>query len=221
MDLLVEPRAAFLAIKMNPAWLVALAMVMALVVIGAQFRSAAYANVAAERFEQRRAAAPLIFDRLTPAQRVRLEKQTVAIGFALVVFRALVAVLALVVALVTLTAVLSGRVQIQHVWSIVANTAVVGVGLAALASGIIIMLRGPASFHQARDLYAALPSAAWLLPSGTTKLIRALSVLNPFTVWMVVLMGYGLQVALNLSRTRAYVSAVIAAIALVGAQLVI
>jgi len=105
----------------------------------------------------------------------------------------LVAVQVAIVCLAVLVAHGRGR-PAQH-FSLVTNTSLIGVGLAALLQGTLIHLRGVDAYQSANDLIMTLPSAAWLLPNSTAAVLAALSTLNPLSVWAASLLTYGLKQA--------------------------
>lgn len=206
-EIVFDPVAGFAKLKHRPTWLVAFALVVIFLGVGTALRFNAERTVLTALFEQHVANTPSIHDRLTPAQQGDLERRITIVTVTGFLIGNIINVAAYWLALVIVTAVVARRLAAREIWAVVVNASIVGVGLSAVVRGAIIVLRGPTAFRSLADLQATLPSAAWLVPLSPSHFTAFLAAFQPFTIWMIVLFGYGLVVLLGLPPRTAYLCA--------------
>jgi hypothetical protein len=107
-----------------------------------------------------------------------------------------------------------GEARFKSAWVAAVNLYIIG-GIGAVATYIIVALRGPASVASAADLYA-LPSLAMLV-AGPVKLQAFLYSFNVVNVWFYVVAVIALERMMKMSRTASIIT--VGVLAIVGGGL--
>ena len=94
-------------------------------------------------------------------------------------------------------------------WASAVNIQVPVIGINALVTAVIVMLRGSDSFNSASELQTAMPSLGLLVPSTAIKLHALASAFNPFTLWGCLLTVAAMAVVARLDRAWAWATGVV------------
>jgi hypothetical protein len=122
---------------------------------------------------------------------------------------ALVAILVLSVIMLVFKALGKGDAPFRALWASAANIQVPVLGINALLTAAIVMLRGPDSFNSAAELQTAMPSLGLLVPSTAIKLHAFASAFNPFTLWGCGLTIAAIAIVARLDRAWAWATGVV------------
>jgi hypothetical protein len=210
-DVVVAPRSAFAALRERPSWLWAFVITSLLGMIGALLAIPAGQHMMAAMFQQMAQTNPQIAQ-MSPEQQQRiLGIQLTVQRFTFAYYPILVMLGALVTALVmlVLNAISSGDGSYKRFFALAMNIAVLHWGIAYFLVGLITYLRGPDAFASPRDLAAALPSLAWLVPSASAKLAVFLASIGPFAIWSLVLLALGMQQTARIKPGLAWIGAIV------------
>ncbi len=210
-DVIVAPVSAFVVLRERRTWVWAFVILCVLGFIGAFLQLPASEHVLRSVFTQNPAHDPNVAA-LTPEKReqvVGISLMTQRVAVFLYPVSAIIAILYGALICLIANAAGKGDATFGRLFAFMANVAFVRLGIGALVTGTLVMLRGPAAFATTRDLLTVLPSLAWLLPVGNPKIAALLTVFNPFQIWTFVLIGIGLPIVARIGRAPAFVAAAV------------
>ena len=216
-DAIVAPRAAFTALRERPRWLVAYIVTCVLGVIGAILQAPAGAHIAENMVQKMIATDPNVAAMSADRQQA-LMAQTVGIQHYVWVYYPVIVIIALALTAVVLLiarAIGKGNASYARLFAVAALAGIVNFGLAYLYIGIIVAFKGGANFDTQRELFATLPSLAWLVPGAGLRLAAFLSAFSVFSIWAAYLIMLGLEIVAGVSR-RVAVSTMIVLLLLSG-----
>ncbi len=192
LDTIIAPKEAFEQLRAAPTWGWALLLVIVLYSAASYLMTPALMHATSADWP-RQVAANQGLAQMTPEQQQQALAFTQKIVQLAWLFAPVVALLAILVhAIVMLIFKSAGRgdASIGALWASAVNIQVPVIGINALVTAVIVMLRGSDSFNSASELQTAMPSLGLLVPSTAIKLHAFASAFNPFTLW-----GCGLTVA--------------------------
>jgi hypothetical protein len=221
VNTIAAPSDAFETIRVAPTWGWALVITIVLVTIAAFLEAPAVRHVQIVTTQHMLAtssyAANIPPDRkqkmlADAAHPSALARATALIGPAIGLF---IAVLLNTLFLLIGNAVGRGQADFKRLWAASMNIAVPTVGLGAIVTAIIVMLRNPDSFNSSIDIAKAVPSLAWIMPNASTALLAFGAAISIFSLWGLFLNATTLRLTAKTSAGVAYTFA--ALITLLGA----
>ena len=216
-DAIVAPRAAFTALRERPRWLIAYVITCVLGMIGAVLQTPAGVHVAQNMIQKMIATDPNVAA-MSPERQQALMVQTVSVQHYLWLFFPVFVIIGLALTAVLLLiarAIGKGNAGYGRLFAVAALAGIVTFGLAYLYTGIIVTFKGGESFDTQRELFATLPSLAWLVPGAGLRLAAFLSAFNVFSIWGAYLLMQGLEIVAAVSR-RVALSTVVVLLLLSG-----
>jgi hypothetical protein len=210
-NVIVAPAAAFAALRERPTWVAAF-VVTALATALAQFLMLpASLHAVAASYPAQLASDPRLAN-LTPEQKqqaLTFALATVRFAWPLSAVYGILAALSTALVLVRASALGRGTVNFARMFALAMNVAVINFGIAQFLIAAIVVARGPEAFAAPQDLYLAVPSAAWFAASAGPKVAALLSVINPFSLWSLVLLGSGTATLAAIKPAYAYAAAIL------------
>jgi hypothetical protein len=222
VDIVIAPKTAFERLRVVPTWVWAFVAATLLAVAGSLLVQPATqhaiatgmpAQLAANKAIQR---LPAARQQAIIAQQLGIMKTIAQISWLLVPFLILVTGVVQAVVMTIANAIARGRGTFAQYFAVSQTVAVVGTGLAALVLGIIVAIRGAASFDDFVALQSAMPGLGLLAPGAHGALRGFLGGLTIFNLWAAALLAYGMIVVGRLPRTAAWIAAAIMLLAAAG-----
>jgi len=102
-----------------------------------------------------------------------------------------------------------GTGTFKHYFALSITVAIVGFGLNSLIMGLIVTLRGAASFETTTAVQGAVPSLGLLAPGLKGALAGFLGGFNVFALWATALLALGMERVGRISRGPAWATAII------------
>ena len=215
VDIVIAPKTAFERLRVVPTWVWAFVAATLLCVAGSLLSQPAAlhaintgmpaqlaANKAIERLPAARQQAVI-------AQQLGLLRTMTQISWLLAPVIILVTGLVQALVMTVANAVGRGRGTFAQYFALSQTVAVVGTGLGALVLGVIVTIRGAATFDDFRSLQSAMPSLGLLAPGAHGALRGFLDALTVFNLWAAALLAYGMMIVGRVPRTAAWVAAAI------------
>jgi hypothetical protein len=192
LDTVIAPKDAFEELRRAPTWGWALLVVLVLYAVASYLMTPALIHASTADWPRQVAANPGLAQ-MTPEQ----QRQALAFTQRFVqwawVFAPVIAVIAILVQSIVMLifkAAGKGDATFGAIWASAVNIQVPVLGINALVTVAIVILRGADGFNSAAELQTAMPSLGLLVPSTAIKLHAFASAFNPFTLW-----GCGLTIA--------------------------
>jgi MFS family permease len=214
-DIIIAPNAAFERIRQVPVWGWAF-LIAAVLGIAGTFLIGPAIQHAMEISLPAKLAASEAIAKLPADQQQKQIAMTIGISktfarFAWLLIPPFILLAALLQALVMLiaNAATRGDGTFKRFYALSITVSVIGSGLGALVLGLIVMLRGPASFEAPSAVNAALPSLALLAPGATGVLAGFLGSMNVFVLWATALLALGMQRVGRIPGGAAWATAII------------
>lgn len=213
VDIVIAPKTAFERLRLVPTWVWAFVAATLLTIAGSLLSQPAALHAINTGMPAQLASAPAM-------QRLPAAKQQAIVAQQLGLLRTMTQIswlLAPVIILITglvqalvmsvANAIGRGRGTFAQYFALSQTVAVVGTGLAALVVGIIVTIRGAATFDDFRALQGAMPSLGLLAPGAHGALRGFLDALSAFNLWAAALLAYGMMIVGRIPRTTAWLAA--------------
>jgi hypothetical protein len=215
VDIIISPNAAFERIRQVPVWgwaflVAALLGVAGAILIGPAMQHAMEISLPA-KLAANDALAKLPADQQQKQIAAMIGISKTFAKFAWLFIPPFILLAGLIQALIMLiaNAATRGDGTFKKFYALSMTVAVVGSGLGSLVLGLIVMLRGAASFEAPSAVNGALPSLALLMPGATGALAGFLGTLNVFVLWATALLALGMQRVGRISAGAAWATAII------------
>ena len=216
VDIVVSPSTAFAALREAPTWGWAFLIATALGIIGSLMSAPALMHALGVMLPAKLAASPQIAQ-LSPDQQQKQIAMIVGIykvalgqfGFVFIPIIILVAALAQGVVLLIGDKIAHGTGSFKQYFALSVNVSAIGVGLAQVVVGIIVLVRGADSFDTPTAISGTIPGLALLAPGVHGAAGAALGVLNVFYLWATVLLALGLQRIGRVRAAAAWITAIV------------
>ena len=199
VDIIIAPNAAFERIREVPVWGWAFLVALLLGIAGSLLFAPALIHAAETTLPAKLAAMPQIA-KLPPDQQqsaIALQMNISRVIFrffgVFVIIQILLGGLVQAVAMLIANAAGRGNGSFQKFFALSITVTVVGVGLAFLADGLIVAIRGANSFESQISVTGAVPSLALIVPGSSGALLGFLVALNIFNLWATGLLALGMQ----------------------------
>lgn len=220
LDTIIAPKEAFERLRTAPTWGWALLLVIACYAIASYLMTPALIHGTQADWPRQVAADPRLAQ-LTPDQ----QRQGLEIGLKFVQFSWLFAPIVVLFVIVIqavfmliFKAVGRGDGSFRTLWSAATNIQLPALGINALVTAAIVLLRGADTFNSTAEIQTAMPSLGLLVDPSSVKLHAFLSAFNPFTLWGCGLTILAMIVAARVGRVWAWATGI--ASLLVSAALV-
>ena len=210
LDTIIAPKEAFERLRTAPTWGWALLLVIACYALASYLMTPALMHGFQADWPRQVAANPQLAQGTPEEQRRYLEISLKFVQFSWT-FAPITAVLSILVQsllMLIFKAVGRGDTRFATLWSAATNIQVPALGLAALVTAVIVMLRGPDAFNSIAEVQGAMPSLGLFVDPSATKLHAFLLVFNPFTLWGCGLTILAMIVAARVGRVWAWATGV-------------
>jgi hypothetical protein len=209
VNIITAPREAFETLRISPMWGWAFVVAVVLTAIGQYLGTPATAHAIQASWPAQVAANPQLAGASAETQQNALNVSLAIVKWVWLGSPVIVLIAALLAAIVMLIfkAVGRGDANFKQLWCAAMNVAVVSVGLSSLLTGLIAVVRGPATYNSTADAYKAMPSLAWLTPHASVKLTAFLAAFSVIGIWGAVLIAMAM---LYVARTSKAVGAIVA-----------
>ena len=198
VDIVVAPNAAFDRLREVPTWVWAFVIASVLCAIGWLLLAPAMIHAMETSAPAKLAASPQLA-KLPPEQQqsmIAMQIKFSRIFFQLLWLLAPIGVLfvGLIQAVILLigNAVGHGDGTFKKYFALSVTVSVIGTGLATLALGIIVTIRGASTFEDQNAVTSSLPSLALLAPGAHGALAGFLGAFSVFTLWAAGLLAFGM-----------------------------
>ena len=206
LNVIAAPREAFAALRLVPTWGWAFIIAAILMIAGTALEAPAARHVGVAQIQRMQATNPMfaqMSDQKKQAMIDRARKPSiVGLFFAPVIL--LLFVLLNTVFMLVGNAVGRGSADFKRLWSGSMNIAVPTVGLGALVTGLIVMLRGADTFGSQTEMMRAMPGLGMLPLGGSPALTTMLATISIFSVWGLFLNATMLQTTAGTSKGVAW-----------------
>ncbi len=206
LDSIVAPKEAFESLRTAPTWGWAFLITLVLYAAGSYLMTPAIVHATQANWPHMLTTSPQLAAE-TPAQ----QQAALAVTLKIVSFSWAVAIVVLPLVLLLQTVVMlvfkaigKGDASFGTLWAVANHTALPSVGLGAVCTALIVVLRGPESFTQSIDVQTAMPSLGMLAAGAPPKLHAFLASINPFSLWGCVLIVIAMSVTARVSRPIAW-----------------
>lgn len=214
IDTIVSPSAAFASLREAPTWGWAFLIATVLGIIGTFMTGPAVLHSLQVSLPAQLAANPAI-QQMSPADQQAAIARALAFskiisqfGFVFIPIAILVAALVQGLIMLIANAAAHGDGNFKKYFALSVNVAVVGVGLAQIVLGIIVLVRGVNAFDSPSAVQAAIPGLG-LLSNGHGMAAGFLGAISIFSVWSIALLALGMTGVGRISRVPAWVTAII------------
>jgi len=215
VDIVIAPNAAFERIRQVPVWgwaflIAALLGIIGTFLVGPAMQHAMEVSLPA-KLAANDAIAKLPADQQQKQIALTMNISKTFAKFAFLFIPPLILLGGLIQALIMLiaNAATRGDGTFKKFYALSITVAVVGSGLGSLVLGLIVLLRGSASFDVPSAVNAALPSLALLAPGAKGALAGFLGAMNVFVLWATALLALGMQRVGRIPGGAAWVTAII------------
>ncbi len=215
IDIVVSPSSAFDRIRETPAWGWAFLAATVLGVIGALLYGPALVHAMETTLPAKLAAMPAIAKMPPEQQQSMIAAQLKFTKIFLQLFWLFVPIQILLVGLfqglIMMIANVAGHGDgsFKKFFALSITVQVIGVGLASVVIGIIVLIRGAASFEEQSAVTGAAPSLALLAPGAKGALVGFLGAFNIFILWSTALLALGMQRVARIPAVTAWATAIL------------
>ncbi len=220
LDIVIAPKEAFEQLRAAPIWGWALLLVIVLYAVASYLMTPALLHATATDWPRQVAADPRLAQMAPDQQQQALgwTQKIVQLAWLFAPIVALLGILVQAVVMLIFKSAGKGDAPFRALWASAVNIQVPALGISALLTAAIVLLRGSDNFNSAAELQTAMPSLGLLVPSSAIKLHAFASAFNPFTLWAVGLTIAAMAIVARVDRTWAWATGVVWL--LVGAGLI-
>jgi hypothetical protein len=211
LDTVIAPKNAFEQLRAAPTWGWALLLVLVLYALASYLLTPALVHAITSDWPRQIAANPRIAQ-MSPSE----QQQALAITQKFVqwawIFAPVIAVVAIFIqtlVMLVFNVAAKGDASFRKLWASAVNIQVPVLGINALLTAAIVMLRGVDSFSSAAEIQTAMPSLGLLVPATSIKLHAFASSFNPFTLWGCGLTIAAMAIVARVGRTRAWATGLV------------
>jgi hypothetical protein len=215
VDIIIAPSAAFDRIRAVPAWGWALLIGSVLGAIGALLYAPALLHAVDTSMPAKLAASPQMA-KLPPEQQqqmialqMKVSKTILQLFWLFCPIQILIAGLVQGLIMTIANAVGRGDGGFKRYFALSVTVSVIGIGLASLVLGLIVLIRGASSFEEQSAVLGAAPSLALLAPGLKGALLGFLGSFNIFSLWTTALLALGMQRVGRIPAVPAWATAVV------------
>lgn len=202
LDVITSPAKAFETLRAVPMWGWAYIITCILAMIGQYLATAGVMHAITAGWPAQVAANPQLAA-MTPEQQQRgLQFAMAAVKWAWLFTPVILLFCALLqsVLMLIFKAIGRGDASFKQLWASAMNTLLVGFGLYNIVYGLIVVVRGPASFNSSQALITSVPGLSWLVPGAPLKLAAFLGAFNIFAIWGAVLLTMAMTTVARTNR---------------------
>lgn len=218
LDVIIAPREAFEQLRVAPTWGWAFLLTVVLYAGGTYLLTPALLHATQASWPSVVASNPALAQ-LTPDQQqsqLALVLKIVGFSWAFAVVILPIVFLIQTVIMTIFKAIGRGDASFGTLWAAAVNIAFPSIGLSAIVTAAIALLRGPNSFDRTIDVQTAMPSLGLLAPAAPLKLHAFLASINPFTLWGCGLMIAAMAVTARVSRPIAWTAGIVMLVVAAG-----
>lgn len=212
VDTIVAPNDAFEALRTRPTWGWAFVLTLVLTAIGFYLmlpisRHAFVAGSAAMI-----AKSPQLAQMSPAGQQAWLHGSLSFMPYFVIFYLIVIPIVLLLqtVLMLIFNAIGRGSAGFGTLWSAAVNISVPTVGIAAIVTAFIALLRGPESFDSMQALQQVLPTLALLAPGAGVKTTAFLTAFTPFSIYGAILIGYAMVMVARVPKVQAWLTGILA-----------
>ena len=202
VDILAEPSAAFVRLKSEPKWLLAM-VIFCLFSVGIAW---AMFPFTAQMMDQK------MMEEGVPSEQIEIAKKVARISTPIGALVAPIIWLLAISTILTLTARLLGlndAIRFKHIYAAVVHTSLISFLIALVNTALLVVFRDVQDVKSVADM-KMIPGLHLLLgASENVKLLTFLSYFNPLSLWYLAVLAIGIRVFTGTDRTKACFGAII------------
>jgi hypothetical protein len=202
VDILAEPSAAFVRLKSEPKWLLAM-VIFCLFSVGIAW---AMFPFTAQMMDQK------MMEEGVPSEQIEIAKKVARISTPIGALVAPIIWLLAISTILTLTARLLGlndAIRFKHIYAAVVHTSLISFLIALVNTALLVVFRDVQDVKSVADM-KMIPGLHLLLgASENVKLLTFLSYFNPLSLWYLAVLAIGIRVFTGTDRTQACLVAII------------
>lgn len=217
LNVIAAPREAFTALRLVPTWGWAFIIAAILMIAGTALEAPAARHVGVAQIQRMQSTSPLFAQMSDQKKKDMIDKARKPSLTSLFFAPCILLLFALLNTLFMLigNAVGRGSADFKRLWAGSMNIAVPTLGLGAVVTGLIVMLRGPDAFNSQAEMMRAMPGLGMLPFNGSAVLTTMLATISIFSIWGLFLNATMLQTTAGTSKGIAWTFA--ALVLLLGA----
>ena len=195
-DILAEPSAAFVRLKSEPKWLLAM-VIFCLFSVGIAW---AMFPFTAQMMDQK------MMEEGVPSEQIEIAKKIAQI-FTLIasLVAPIIWLLAIsaILTLVTRLLAINDAIKFKHIYAAIVHTSLISILIVLVNTALLVVFRDVEDISRTTDM-KIIPGLHLLLgSSGNTKLLTFLSYFNPLSLWYLAVLAIGIRVFTGTDRTQA------------------
>ena len=201
-DILAEPSAAFVRLKSEPKWLLAM-VIFCLFSVGIAWAMFSFTEqIMHETMTETELSSEQIEIAITVAQIVTPIASFVA---PIIWFLAISAILTLAVRLLGL----NDAIKFKHIYAAIVHSSLISILIVLVNTALLVVFRDVEDIRRTTDM-KIIPGLHLLLgSSGNTKLLTFLSYFNPLSLWYLAVLAIGIRVFADTDKTKACLGAIV------------
>jgi hypothetical protein len=202
VDILAEPSAAFVRLKSEPKWLLAM-VIFCLFSVGIAW---AMFPFTAQMMDQK------MMEEGVPSEQIEIAKKVARISTPIGALVAPIIWLLAISTILTLTARLLGlndAIRFKHIYAAVVHTSLISFLIALVNTALLVVFRDVQDVKSVADM-KMIPGLHLLLgASENVKLLTFLSYFNPLSLWYLAVLAIGIRVFAGTDKTKACFGAIV------------
>ena len=201
-DILAEPSAAFVRLKSEPKWLLAM-VIFCLFSVGIAW---AMFPFTAQMMDQK------MMEEGVPSEQIEIAKKIAQI-FTLIasLVAPIIWLLAIsaILTLVTRLLAINDAIKFKHIYAAIVHTSLISILIVLVNTALLVVFRDVEDISRTTDM-KIIPGLHLLLgSSGNTKLLTFLSYFNPLSLWYLAVLAIGIRVFAGTDKTQACLGTII------------
>ena len=201
-DILAEPSAAFIRLKSEPKWLLAL-IIFCLFSVGIAWVTLPFIE---QIMDQQ------LVEEGAPSEAIEIAKIVAKIFVFIGAIAAPIIWFFVISALLTLTARLFGisdAIKFKHIYAAIVHASLISILIDLVNTALLAVFRDVEAIKSAADM-KIIPGLHLLFGSiENTKLLMFLSYFNPLSLWYLAVLAIGIRVFADTDKTKACIGAII------------
>ena len=201
-DILAEPSAAFIRLKSEPKWLLAM-VIFCLFSVGIAWAMFSFtAQIMVQKMMEEGAPSEGI------EIAIKIARVFVLIGSLVAPIIWLLAISAILTLAARLFAI-NDAIKFKHIFAAIVHTSLISILIVLVNTALLVVFRDVEDISRTTDM-KIIPGLHLLFgSSGNTKLLTFLSYFNPLSLWYVAVLAIGIRVFAGTDKTKACFGAII------------
>ena len=201
-DILAEPSAAFVRIKSEPKWLLAM-VIFCLFSVGIAWVTLPFIE---QMIDQK------LMEEGAPSEAIEIAKIFAKVFVFIGSLAAPIIWFFVITVLLTLAARLFGisdAIKFKHIYAAIVHASLISILIALVNTALLVVFRDVEAIKSAADM-KIIPGLHLLFGSiDNVKLLTFLSYFNPLSLWYLAVLAIGVRIFADTDKTKAWIGAII------------